>query len=110
MAPKKAPKVSLFKKMTTNKMLNALLTYHFFVYAGIVTVYLLIDFDAHFTSSDDLIKKPTSAEAIFYYALCTHTNVMAGEIIPKTPFGRSLLETHVWLTWIVMIFMLVPWT
>lgn len=98
----------LLKRLVSNKLLNHLLTYHLLVYAGIVSAYLLIDFDRHFIVPD-FIPKPTPPEAIFYYALCTHSNVMAGEIIPRTPFGRALLETHVWCTWIVMVFLLVPW-
>lgn len=89
-----------------NSTLQKLLAYNLAVYVAITYTYLNIDFAKHFDLPDGTTATPGT---IMYYAFLSHANVMAGEIVPKTNFGRQLLAAHIFMTWIGMIMLLVPW-
>jgi len=87
----------------SNRFLERLMQYHmvlFLVFCGIYR--FLIDFKQHFTVRENTIS------IVSYYVLLTQTSVMAGEIVPRTKLGRSLLATHVFLSWFVIILSVTP--
>lgn len=91
------------KLILSNRFLERLMQYHmvlFLIFCGIYR--FLIDFTKHFTAKENTIS------VVSYYVLLTQTSVMAGEIAPRTKLGRSLLATHVFLSWFVVILSVTP--
>lgn len=77
--------------------------YHMVLFLVFCFIYrFVIDFQEHFTA------KSNSVSMVAYYVLLTQTTVMVGEIVPKTKLGRSLLGTHVFLSWFVIILSVTP--
>lgn len=89
--------------LLTNTFLENLMLYHMVLFLTFVSIYRIIDFEKHFT-----VKSRPSISHIAYFTLLTQTTVMAGEITPKTQLGRSLMATHVFLSWMVVILSVTP--
>ncbi len=89
--------------LMTNTFLQSLMMYHMLLFIVFVIIYRTIQFETHFT-----VKKRPSVSHIAYFTLLTQTTVMTGEITPKTKLGRSLLATHVFLSWFVVILSVTP--
>ena len=90
----------------SNKFLKGLLLYNVLLYTMFLSIYLVIDFKKHFhlpEHTEDI------TSTIAYYTLLSQTQVMAGEIVPKTRLGRYLLMTHVFLSWFMIALVMVPW-
>lgn len=89
--------------LLSNAFLQNLMLYHMVLFVAFVGIYRTIDFEKHFT-----VKSRPSISHIAYFTLLTQTTVMTGEITPKTKLGRSLLATHVLLSWMVVILSVTP--
>jgi hypothetical protein len=90
----------------SNKFLQSLMTYHLLIFIVFVLIYkYAIDFREHFKVPP---KTPSSISVIAYFVLLCQTTVMTGEIVPKTNLGRSLLSTHVFFSWFVVILSITP--
>ncbi len=89
--------------LMANSFLQSLMTYHMVLFIVFVSIYRLIKFDEHFT-----VDKTPTISHIAYFTLLTQTTVMTGEITPKTKLGRSLLATHVFMSWFVVILSVTP--
>lgn len=92
--------------ITGNKFFRGLVAYNLFVYSIFVALYSVIDFKKHFDIPAGL--EPTTSVRM-YYAFLSQAGVMAGEIVPKTAFGRALLSMHILLSWGIVVALLVPW-
>lgn len=92
--------------VVNNKFLKALLYYNIILYCIIFSVYLIIDFKKHFDLHENA---HDDVGTIAYYTLLCQTQVMAGEIVPKTHFGRALLGMHIFFSWFVIVLVMVPW-
>jgi len=87
----------------SNRFLERLMQYHLILFVVFCAIYRFgIDFKKHFTAKENTIS------LVSYYVLLTQTSVMAGEIAPRTKLGRSLLATHVFLSWFVVILSITP--
>ena len=69
-------------------------------------LYYFTGFDTHFNLPPDM--KPNFANAL-YYSLATQATCMAGEITPKTPFGRGILSFQITSAYLASIVLIVPW-
>lgn len=87
----------------SNAFLETLMLYHMVLFIVFIMIYKSIEFEKHFT-----VEKAPSWSHIAYFTLLTQTTVMAGEITPKTKLGRSILATHVFLSWFVVILSVTP--
>lgn len=80
--------------------------YHLILFIVFVVIYrYVIDFNTHFRIEGDV---PASLSVISYFTLLSQTTVMTGEIVPRTSLGRSLLSTHVFFSWFVVILSVTP--
>jgi len=87
----------------SNRFLERLVQYHMVLFLVFCALYkFAIDFKKHFTAVDN------SISTVSYFALLTQTSVMAGEITPRTQLGRSLLATHVFLSWMIIVLSVTP--
>ena len=88
-----------------NRFLQNVLTYQFVVFLSFVTLYrYAIDFETHFETKHGA---RATMSTISYYVLHTQSTVMC-EIIPKTPLGRSLQASHIFLSWFIIILSMAP--
>jgi len=102
--------IAALRNLFENKYFDWIVLYNVMVYATMISIYHAIDFDAHFASKQTAhfaSKRKTTGE-IMYFAWMTHTNVMAGEITPKTDVARGLMCVHVLLTWGIIMVLLSP--
>ena len=90
-------------KLFENKFFDGIILYNMMVYSTMVAIYHIIDFNKHFNVAH---KAGTGTK--MYFAWLTHTNVMAGEITPKTALARGLMCMHVLLTWGMVMVLLAP--
>ena len=97
--------IAALRNLFENKYFDWIVLYNVMVYAAMISIYHAIDFDAYF----DLKQKSKAGTGeIMYFAWMTHTNVMAGEITPKTDVARGLMCVHVLLTWGMVMVLLSP--
>lgn len=97
---------AFIRMLAANKFFEGLLAYNLILLLSVVLVYHTIDFEAHFQLPEGV--KPTT-DVMLYYAFLSQSNVMAGEIVPKTRLGRTLLAVHIFLSWGIILAFLVPW-
>lgn len=95
--------IAALGKLFENKFFDGIVLFNLMVYALMIAIYHLIDFDAHFE-----LKGKADTGKIMYFTWMTHTNVMAGEITPKTGVARGLMCMHVLLTWGIIMVLLSP--
>lgn len=93
--------------LVSNKFLKGLMLYNIVLYTVMFSVYMLMDFDAHFKLPDHTDR--ATPFTIAYYTLLCQTQVMAGEIEPKTKLARMLLMIHIFFSWFVVALIMVPW-
>ena len=88
----------------TSRLLSSSLTrlafWNVVLLAAAVLVYELMNFDAHFSSTDS---RPVSTGGKVYYALMCQTAVGCNDIVPKTDRGRFLTGVHVTLAWATVL-------
>lgn len=84
--------------------IGKLLWYNLAVFLVFLPFYFFIDYEKHFQCTNkDGSKKPTWRGKM-YFALMTHSNSMAGDIVPVTDLARTLLALHILATWIQLMF------
>jgi len=89
----------------SNKFLQSLMAYHTGLFVIFALIYLfVIDFNKHFHVEGDA---PASLSLISYFTLLSQTTVMT-EITPKTSLGRSLVATHIFFSWFIIILSMTP--
>jgi len=95
-----------FHAVLNNSFVKALFTYNLVLYVMFFGVYSMIDFPKHFNLPNN-----TNADTgtVAYYTLMCQTQVMAGEITPKTQLSRALVGIHVFFSWFVVALIMVPW-
>lgn len=96
----------LLRIIAGNRFLEGLLLYNIAIFCIFVAVYHGIDFAKHFDLPPG---EKTTTQLIAYYTFLSQANVMAGEIVPKTNTGRTILATHIFMSWGIMVAFLVPW-
>ena len=102
--------IAALRNLFENKYFDWIVLYNVVVYAAMISIYHAIDFDAHFDlkQKSKAPRSTTTTGEIMYFAWMTHTNVMAGEITPKTDVARGLMCVHVLLTWGMVMVLLSP--
>ena len=95
--------VAPLAKLFENKFFDGIVLYNVMVYSLMVAIYHLIDFNTHFE-----VNHKAGTGTKMYFAWLTHTNVMAGEITPKTDVARGLMCMHVLCTWGMVMVLLAP--
>lgn len=88
----------------TNSFLQTLMAYHLVLYVIFLCIYYAIDFNKHFRVEGNI---PASISIVSYFTLLTQTTVMT-EITPQTPLARSLVSTHIFLSWFIVILSMTP--
>lgn len=89
----------------SNSFLKTLMVYHLVLYIVFLIIYrYVIDFKKHFRVEGDV---PASVSLVSYFTLLTQTTVMT-EITPKTSLGRSIVSTHIFLSWFIIILSMTP--
>jgi hypothetical protein len=89
----------------TNSFLQTLMTYHLVLYVIFLCIYrYAIDFNKHFHVEGNI---PASISIVSYFTLLTQTTVMT-EITPRTTLARSLVSTHIFLSWFIVILSMTP--
>lgn len=89
----------------TNSFLETLMAYHLVLYVAFLCIYrYAIDFNKHFRFDGN---HPANISVISYFTLLTQTTVMS-EITPKTALGRSIVSTHIFLSWFIVILSMTP--
>lgn len=83
------------------RFLNVAILYNCVVFATFLLIYSLIDFERHFDS-----RSPVTSERKLYFAVLTHTNGGANDIVPKTDIGCMLQSAHVAMSWLQLVFAL----
>lgn len=87
-------------------ILILLFTYNIACLFTFAVIYHTTGFDKHFNLPPDV--KPTFQNAL-YYSLATQATCMAGEITPKTPFGRGVLSFQITSAYLTTMVLIVPW-
>ncbi len=95
--------ITALSKLFENKFFDGIVLYNLMVYSMMIAIYHSIDFHKHFN-----VPHKAGLGTHMYFAWMTHTNVMAGEITPKTALGRGLMCMHVLLTWGMVMVLLSP--
>lgn len=75
-------------------VIRAALLYNVVVFTVFWAIYLLMDFDVHFSSD-----RRVTALGKMYYGAMTHTGVGCNEIAPKTDAARMVTATQATLSW-----------
>lgn len=88
------------------KVLVLLFAYNVTCLLLFATIYYSTGFDRHFNLPPDV--KPTYVNAL-YYSLATQATCMAGEITPKTAFGRGVLSFQITSAYLTSMVLIVPW-
>lgn len=99
--------MGLLRAVVNNRFLESLFLYNALLLAVFTLIYSVIDFDRHFILPDHIKHADTSVK--MYYAFLSQSNVMAGEIAPRTSTGRTLLAVHILLSWSIILAFVVPW-
>lgn len=87
-------------------ILILLFAYNILCLLGFAVVYHFAGFDAHFNLPADM--PPTFKNAL-YYSLATQATCMAGEVTPKTAFGRGVLSFQITSAYLTTMVLIVPW-
>lgn len=69
-------------------------------------IYYNVGFDKHFNLPDDM---DPSFKNCMYYSLATQATCMAGEVTPKTSFGRGVLSFQITSAFLTTMVLVVPW-
>ena len=89
----------------SNKFLQSLMAYHLGLFIIFALIYrYVIDFRKHFRVEENV---PVSLSLVSYFTLLTQTTVMT-EIVPRTSLGRSLVATHIFFSWFIVILSMTP--
>jgi hypothetical protein len=89
----------------SSKFLQTLMAYHITLFIIFVLIYrYAIDFKKHFRVEEGT---PANISLISYFTLLSQTTVMT-EIAPKTSLGRSLLATHIFFSWFIVVLSMTP--
>lgn len=89
-----------------SNVLLLLFTYNTLCLLTFATIYYFSGFDEHFNLPPDM--KPNFQNCL-YYSLATQATCMAGEVTPKTPFGRGVLSFQITSAYLATIVLIVPW-
>lgn len=87
-------------------ILILLFAYNIVCLLTFATIYYATGFDKHFNLPEGTT--PTFQNAL-YYSLATQATCMAGEITPKTPFGRGILSFQITSAYLTTMVLIVPW-
>ena len=71
------------------------LMYNGIVFMIFLAVYMMLNFNKHFTSQE-----PVTTKGKVYYAVMTHSAVGSNDISPRTDTARIVTLIHVTLAWI----------
>jgi len=71
------------------------LVYNLLIFATFLSVYMMLDFDTHFTAQSHV-----TTRGKVYYAIMTHSAVGSNDISPRTDTARLITMVHVTLAWI----------
>lgn len=91
----------------SNKFLDIFIIYNIAIFLTFMLIYRFIGFEKHFILPAHI--HTVDMNVIAYYTFMTQSAVMSGEISPKTKLARSILVTHVFLSWIIIVAFIVPW-
>lgn len=87
-------------------VLVALFAYQVVCLLLFASLYYFNDFDKHFNLPEDM--EPNFRNCL-YYSLATQATCMAGEVTPKTPFGRGILSFQITSAYLTTLILVVPW-
>lgn len=87
-------------------ILLLLFAYNIVCMMTFATLYYSTGFDKHFNLPEGV--KPNFLNAL-YYSLAVQATCMAGEIYPKTSFGRGILSFQITSAYLTTIVLIVPW-
>jgi hypothetical protein len=92
--------------IAAKNILLLLFAYNIVCLVAFALVYYHAGFDKHFNLPPDV--EPSFKNAL-YYSLATQATCMAGEITPKTTFGRGVLSVQITSAYLTSMILIVPW-
>lgn len=87
-------------------VLVMLLIYNMTCVLTFATIYHTSGFTKHFNVPDDM--EPTFANCL-YYSFATQSTCMAGEVTPRTTYGRGVLSFQLLSAYLTTLVLIVPW-
>lgn len=77
------------------KFIKAAVVYNAVVFTVFYAIYALMDFSKHFTAANP----PVTLKGKLYFAVLSHTQGGANDIVAKTDLARLVQAAHVLLAW-----------